>query len=121
MSGLSQSYGGQRQHPPGSSGSDKHTVRRTNSQHQSMARESMSLRPNSLKAPIIHISLLYCEAYYFTRHISQVYVMESPDEGVRITINVHSTDLCVVLLSHRVSLPKVESSEAYLSTGMPKL
>ena len=47
--------------------------------------------------------------------------MESPDEGIRITINVHSIDLCVVLLSHRISLLKVRSSEALLSTSMPKV
>ena len=99
MPGLSHSYSGQQRHPPGSSGSEKHTARRTNSQlDQSMARESTSLRPNSIKAHIVHISLQCCEAYYFTRHISHVYGMESPDEGVRITINLHSTDICVVLL-----------------------
>jgi len=115
---LSKSYGGQQQHPPGSSGSEEHTVRRTNSQlHQSMARESMSLRPNSLKAPIIHISLLCCEAYYLTRHISHVFDIE----GIRIAIHVHSTDLCVVFLSHRISLPKIKSSEMLLSTSMPKV
>ena len=46
--------------------------------------------------------------------------MESPDEGIRITINVHSTELCVVLFSRRLSFPKAESSEALLSTSMPK-
>ena len=75
---------------------------------QSMARESMSLRPNSLKVPIIHISIPCCEAYYFTWHISHVYDMESPDKVIRITIDVHSTELCIVLLSHRISLPKVK-------------
>ena len=54
-----------------------------------MARESMSLRPNSLKASIILILLLYCGVYYLTQHILHVYDMESPDEGIRITINVH--------------------------------
>ena len=81
---------------------------------QSMACESMSLHPNSLKAPTIHISLLCCEAYYLTQHISHVNDMESPDEGIRITINMHSTDLFVVLLSRRISLPKVKSSEAFV-------
>ena len=57
---FSHSYGGQQQHPAGSSGSEKHTVRTTNS--HSMALDSMSLGPNSLKAPIFHISLLYREA-----------------------------------------------------------
>ena len=47
--------------------------------------------------------------------------MESPDEGIRITINVHSIDICVLLLSHRHSVPKLESSEALLSTGMSEV
>jgi len=47
--------------------------------------------------------------------------MDSPDEGIRITISVHGTELCVVLLSRRISLPKVESSKVLLSTIMPKV
>ena len=88
---------------------------------QSMARKSVSLCPNLLKAPIIHISLLCCEAYYLTQHISHMYDMESPDQGIRITISVHGTDLCVVLLIHRISLLKVESSKVLLFTSMSKV
>jgi len=79
------------------------------------------IMPELVEVPIIHISLLCCEAYYLTRHISHVYDMESPVEGIRIAIHVHSTDLCVVLLSHRISLPKIKSSETLLSTSMPKV
>jgi hypothetical protein len=56
---------------------------------QSVARELMSLRPNSLKAPIFHILLLSFEAYYLPHHILYAHGMECPDEGIRITNNVH--------------------------------
>ena len=59
-----------------------------------MARESLSLAPNSQKATISHTSLLCCEACYLTRHNSHVFYMESPDVGISITITC-TLPICV--------------------------